>query len=66
MVFLSKQQDLSRADRCLQKSGSEIPTGVSEPLILYRFQQCGQLDKVVDDIGTDLFQPGAGLVPAGV
>ena len=66
MVFLSKQQDLNRTDRCLQKSGSETPTGVSEPLILYRFQQCGQLGKVVDDVGTDLFQPGAGLVPAGV
>ena len=46
-------------EQAVKTSGSETPTGVSEPLISYRFQQCGQLGKVVDDVGTDLFQPGA-------
>ena len=32
-------------------------------LDVYKRQQLG---KVIDDIGTGLFQPGAGLMPAGV
>ena len=34
--------------------------------VLECFQQPGQLRQVIDDMGTGFFQPGAGLMPAGV